>query len=336
MVFVLVGCATETEKVEEVTNETKKPIKLMLATFFPASHKIVEVANTWADTVEEVTDGLVEVDVYPGETLLGAADMYEGVIQGVADIGHAPTSHTPGQHPLLTSFLLGGIDTASSKVASQVAWDIVKEGAFELDEVKDTHFLFLYAISPGSLHTREPVRTLEDLKGMQLRSVSIDTVNLLGASPAAIPMAETYEAVEKGVVDGVLAPCEVLEGFRLAEVTNYTIIAPFLYCDIHYFTMNLDTWNSLPPDIQQKIEEVNKKVFDELASSLWDEIDESAINFAIEETGHEIIYLSEEEKERWVNLLIPAQEKWIETMESRGLPGREMLETVKRLMEKYQ
>ena len=346
LVFSLAGCSSTDKPAapESSGNGTAEPgdngeqeaIELKLATFFPATHKAVSVnLQSWVDAVEEATNGKVKVTLYPGETLLKAADIYEGVLSGIADIGHCATSYNTGRFPLMQVFALPGIEVKSGKVSSYVAWDMVIEGDYE--ELKDSKFLLVYGISPGALHTKKPINTVEDLKGIEMRvtAPSADAMTAVGAIPIAMPMSESYEALSKGIVQGALNPSEALEGWRMAEVTDYTTIAPVFYCDFHYITMNYDVWNSLSPDIQQAIEEASRRVHEETACNLWDEIDKSALEFAEKETGQVISTLPDSEIQKLIALFEPLQEKWVQDMESKGLPGREVLDEFKKLTAKY-
>ena len=65
---------------------------------------------------------------------------------------------------------------------------------------------------------------MEDLKGMKIRGTgtSIKVVEALGATPVAMPQPETYDALQKGVVDGLVSPIETLKGWKFAEVIKST------------------------------------------------------------------------------------------------------------------
>ena len=130
-----------------------------------------------------------------------------------------------------------------------MAWDMVIESNYEEMQTQ----ILLVRISPGALHTKTPINSVEDLKGIEMRvtAPSSDAMTALGAIPIAMPMSESYEALSKGIVQGALNPSEALEGWRMAEVTDYTTIAPVFYSDFHYITMNYDVWNSLTPDIRR-------------------------------------------------------------------------------------
>jgi TRAP-type C4-dicarboxylate transport system substrate-binding protein len=158
---------------------------------------------------------------------------------------------------------------------------------------------------------------------------------VLGANPVAMPQSESYEALSKGVVKGNLGPVEVLQGWKNAEVTQYLTRTPFLYNTLFFITMNLDRWNSLSPENQKAIEEVNKKFFEDVAIGLWDKQNEAAWKYAVEEKGMQEIKLSQEEKDKWIAAVKPIQDEFVATMQQKGLPGQEALDTVKALAEKY-
>lgn len=316
--------------------EDKEVYELNLAHFFPAVHPAeTELVQEWAAAVEEATGGRVVVTSYPGETLLKAAEVYDGVVSGIADIGLSCFAYTRGRFPVLEAFELPGIVYESSYAASMTAWEGIKE--LNPVEVADTKLMFVIATGPGDLFTTAPVRSLEDLQGMKIRAtgLSAETIRALGAVPEAMPQSDAYEALARGLVQGNLSPVEVLQGWRHAEVTEYLTLTPFLYNTLFFVTMNLERWNSLPVELQQIIETVNERFHAEVASGLWDRQNESALQWAVSETGQELITLSDEETDRWIERVKPIQDDFIFRMNERGLPGEEILETVLRLAEQY-
>jgi len=337
-VLALAGCSSSAPSQEQggQKGEAQKVIELKLAHFFPATHPAeTELVQTWAKSVEEATGGRVKVTSYPGQTLLKADAIYDGVVTGIADVGLSCFAYTRGRFPLLEAFELPGITYNNSKVASKVAWEGIKR--LNPEEIQDTKLMMVLATGPGDLFTKVPVRSLEDLQGLEIRAtgLSAKTLEALGAIPVAMPQSDAYEALSKGVVQGNLAPVEVLKCWRHAEVTDYLTLTPFLYNTLFFVTMNLDKWNSLPADVQEAIEAVNERCFEEVAMGLWDKQNESALKWAIEETGQEVITLPEEEAARWISLVKPIQDEFVAKMEEKGLQGQEILNTVKELADKY-
>jgi TRAP-type transport system periplasmic protein len=112
-------------------------------------------------------------------------------------------------------------------------------------------------------------------------------------------------------------------------------LTPFLYNTLFFVTMNLDTWNSLPPEIQTVIDEVTEKFYEEVVIGLWDRQNASAMEFAVDKTGQEVINLSDGETARWMNLIVSIQDEFVSEMEGKGLPGKDALNLVKRLSDQY-
>lgn len=332
--LTLAGCSSGASQ----TDQGKKaaPVDLKLAHFFPATHPAeTQLIKPWAKAIEEATGGRVKVTIYPGETLLKADGIYDGVVGGIADMGLSCFAYTRGRFPVLEAFELPGVTYNNSKVASKVAWEGIQQ--LNPKEVQDTKLLMVFATGPGDLFTRVPVQGLKDLQGLEIRAtgLSAKTLKVLGANPVAMPQSEAYEALSKGVVKGNLSPVEVLQGWKHAEVTQYLTRTPFLYNTLFFVTMNLEKWNSLPPDVRKAIEDVNKKYYEEVAMGLWDKQNESALKWAVEQKGMKVINLPPGEDAKWIQLVKPIQEEFVTKTGQKGLPGQQALETAKSLAEKY-
>lgn len=318
------------------TSKTPSVIKFNLAHFFPSTHPVEkELARKWIAAVQDATGGRVQVTSYPGETLIKAAEIYDGVVSGVADIGISCFSYTRGRFPVLEVFELPGITYLNSKVSGKVAWEGIKQLAPK--EVQDTHLLMVFTTGSGDLLTKSPVRNLQDLQGMEIRAtgLSAKTLQTLGATPVAMPQSETYEALSRGIVQGNLSPLEVLAGWRHAEVTDYITFTPFMYTTLFFMTINLDLWNSLAPELQKSITEVNEKLFEEVAIGLWDAQNEAALKMAVEEMGIRTIELPPSETEKWISRALPVQNEFVAKMNGMGLQGEEILGIVKDLAAHY-
>lgn len=330
MLLGITGCGSSTANDGEM-----KPVELKLAHFWPSTHHIeTELVQPWAEDINKATNGQVKVVSYPQETLSKANDIYDGVVNGVCDIGISCFAYTRGRFPVLEVFELPGITYNNSKVASRVAW----EGIQELNpaEIQDTKLMMVITTGPGDLFTKKPVSKLSDLKGMEVRAtgLSAKTLEALGASPVGMAQSEAYESLAKGVVEGNLGPLEVLQGWKQAEVTRYITRTPFLYNTLFFVTMNKEVWDSLSPENQTAIEEVNRKYFD-VASGLWDKQNDDALQYAVEEEGMQVIELSDAETSLWIDRVTPVQQDFVNAMKKLNLNGQEIIDTVKDLADKY-
>jgi TRAP-type C4-dicarboxylate transport system substrate-binding protein len=100
-----------------------------------------------------------------------------------------------------------------------------------------------------------------------------------------------------------------------------------------YVIMNLDKWNSLPPDVQRAFEKVSEDWIPKHAKG-WDAADEDGRAFTLEQ-GNEIIPLSEEESARWAEAVRPVIDEYAQSLEDKGLPGKEYVEFIKERIEKH-
>ena len=310
--------------------------ELKLAHFWPVTHPVeVELVQPWIAAVSEATSGRVKVTSYPGETLILSAEIYEGVKEGVADIGLSCYSYTRGQFPVLEVFELPGITYNNSAAATRIAWEGIQE--INPKEVQDTKHMMVFTTGPGHLFTRNPVKNLNDLKGSEIRATGLSaaTLQALGATPVAMPQAEAYESISKGVVKGNLGPLEILKGWNQAEVTQYITMTPFLYNTLFFFTMNSGKWNAINEQDRQAILQINQRFFDEVACGLWDKQNEAAYAYAVNEKGMEVFELTAEETALWTDLVKPVQDDYVSRMDGQGFNGREILEKVLALSDKY-
>lgn len=279
------------------------PIKLTYSIFFPATHGQAKTAMDWAKEIEKRTNGRVQISIFPGGTLTKAPQCYDGVVKGISDIGFSLFGYTRGRFPAMAAVDLP-MGYSDGKIASKVAHKFAQ--AVNPKELQDVKVLYLHAHGPGLLHTKKPVRKLEDLKGMKIRCTggTAPVVKALGGVPVAMPQGGTYDALQKGVVEGTFGPIEVLKGWKQGEVIKYTTECYSIgYTTTFFVVMNLDKWKALPQDVQQIFEEVSE-IYSGLHGQVWDLVDQEGRNFTLK-LGNEVIPLSESESARWREAVEP-------------------------------
>ena len=308
-------------------------VKFTYSIFFPPAHGQAEAGMAWAREIEKRTDGRVRIDVFAGGTLTPAPEVYDGVVNGISDIGMSCFAYTRGRFPIMEALDLP-VGYPSGKVATLVANDYYKVmKPPSLDEVK---VLYLHAHGPGLLHTKKPVSKMEDLKGMKIRSTgfSAKVTEALGATPVAMPQGETYEALQRGVVDGTFTPIETLKGWKQAEVVKYTTDTPDIgYTTAMFVVMNLKKWNALPDDLKQVFEDVSAEWIDRHGEA-WDVLDQEGRDYALS-LNNEVITLPAEENQRWVEAVAPVIDSYISSANEKGLPGDKAIAEIRRLLKDH-
>jgi TRAP-type C4-dicarboxylate transport system substrate-binding protein len=240
IVAVLLGCQLSCRKSPDQSKAPDQPkvMELSYSIFFPPTHVQCVAAELWAKEIEKRTNGRVKITIYPGGTLTAAPQCYEGVVNGISDIGMSCFAYTRGRFPLLEGLDLP-LGYPNGMVATQVATEMVEK--YRPAEVADTHVLYVHAHGPGLLASKKPVKSLEDLKGLKVRGtgLSLKIVEALGGTPVAMAQPDTYEALQKGVVDATLCPIETLKGWKQGEVISYVTDATAVgYTTAMFVTMN--------------------------------------------------------------------------------------------------
>lgn len=331
-IILLAACGSQDVNSEENAT-SEKDIELDLSHVWPPSHdQETIVVQEFIEDVEGATNGKVKITSYSGSTLAAADGQFDAANTGAVDIGFSVNSYTPNQFPLTSVMELPFIGKSGEENA-KVLWQLYEEFPEFEEEYIGTVPLWLFTSDPGQIFTvGKPVKSVEDLKGMRIRSPSAETnewLTNLGATPVSMPMNETYEALERGVVDGTIAPWEALLGHSLIDVVDYATVGNF-YASTFYATMNEQSWDSLGADNQTAIEELIGEKMSMKAGALYDQAEKDAIIKA-EELGIEIYELSEEELEEWKELINPTIENWIDKINERGLPGQEIYDRVREL-----
>jgi TRAP-type C4-dicarboxylate transport system substrate-binding protein len=301
------------------------PIKLTYSNFFPPGHVQSKLAEAWCQEVEKRTHGQVVVEYFPGQTLTKARQVYDGVVEGISDIGFSVLAYTRGRFPVMAAVDLP-LGYTSGKVATQVINAVYDK--FQPEELMDTKVMYLHAHGPGLIHTQDkPVRKMEDMKGLKFRAhgTSALVVEALGGTPVPKPMPETYQMLQKGVVDGAVYPFEANKGWKLGEVAHYcTADYSAAYTTSFFVVMNKDKWNSISPDNQKIIEQINKEWIIKHGDA-WDASDAEGIVFFLNQGG-QIIGLDGRESERWRKAVAPIISDYAADMTKKGFNGTELVD----------
>jgi TRAP-type transport system periplasmic protein len=307
-------------------------ITLSYANFPPAPTFPCVQMERWKKEVESRTNGKVAVNTYPGGTLLDAKNMIDGVIAGTADIGNLSMAYQPGRFVVTNATSLPfGIPDA--RVGSLVLWDLWEK--YQPEEFAKVKVLAMFATAPTNIMSKVAVRTLEDIKGLDLRASggAAQILAAWGANPVGMPMPETVEALQKGVVKGLYSSLEVMKDFKFAETCKYvtmtdTVIYPFAV------VMNMDSWNKLPKDVQKVMDDLRVEQ-SEWTGNYMDNHVKEAMEWSVSTQSVEVIKLSPEQKADWDAKLNPLIDAWIAEAKGKGLPAEAIVADIKALIEKH-
>lgn len=314
-----------------------KIIKLSFAHHEPPVSPSAKIYAEWAKKVEEQANGKVKISVYPAQSLVNSRDLWASVTGGVADIGLAILAESSKELPLSTVMRQSVTGIPDGMPGLQVwneLWTTFPELRAEFKQVK---ILFYFVTSASCLHTaNKEVRLPEDIKGMKFvcppGGTEAEFLRLAGASPVALPATEWFMAQERGMAEGGMYPYQAMQIFGTTELLKFHV-NPSSGPNMLFAVMNIDKWNSLPPDIQKIFKELGPPTNELLTKQKVKEV--NLITGKAKDMGHVFLELTPEDRGKWDAAVKPASEKWIQETEALGKPAKKVFEKAIDLAKKY-
>lgn len=302
------------------------PVKLSYSNFFPPTHIQSQLAEQWCREVEARTGGQVVIDYYPAGTLTKPKDCYDGVVQRISDIGLSALGYTKGRFPVLS-----GVDLpmgyTSGVQATKLANAVFEK--FKPKEFDDVHVLYFHAHGPGKLHTAgKPVKSMDELKGMKIRATgnSAAVITALGGYPVAMSMPDSYQSIQKGVVNGGIYPVETNKGWKMGEVVDYlTDTTAVAYTTTFFVVINKDVWAGLSPEVQKAMTDVSVEWVGKHGQA-WDDSDKEGLDFFLAQQGNAVVTLDPAEAERWTKAMAPIFAEYEAECAKAGADGKAVIE----------
>jgi TRAP-type transport system periplasmic protein len=313
---------------------------LRLHHFLPAVSNVHRFfLQPWVQKVQTESGGRLRIQIFPAMQLGGAPpQLYDQARDGVADIIWTLPGNTPGRFPRIEVFELPFVSHKRAIVNCKAVQEFADKHLRE--EFREIHPICVWAHGEGLIHSRRPVRSMEDLQGMKLRFPSRlngEALRALGAAPVGMPVPQVPEALAQGVIDGAVVPWEVVPALRLQEmVRHHTEVpgSPTLYTAAFILAMNPAKYAALPPELKRVLDANSGQAAAVMAAVPWDERGPVVEEMA-RKRGNEIVVISEEEKRRWTRATQPVVESWVASMKERGIDGGALLEDARALVAKH-
>jgi TRAP-type C4-dicarboxylate transport system substrate-binding protein len=311
-----------------------KPLELSLSLVTPPKHlRNINVINPWVKMIEERTGGNVKMTVYYAAALAPPPQTFESTVSGVADISEGLVYATPGRFPLTETVMLPELGLETSLSCSKALWKLYQTVPELQKEWQGVKMLWLHTTPGIKLITRKkPVRSLEDLKGLKIRVSGATAVKMgkaLGFTPVSMGIGDLYLGLEKGVIDGVALPSEILVSRRLGEVTKYVTDIDLGH-DAFFVVINENSWKGLPDDVKKVFEELSGEWAVDFTGKAWDKFDKEAV-VTNKANGIEYIQLEPAEKAKWKDLLAPVKNEYAAELDAKGLPGTKVLTEIQKM-----
>jgi TRAP-type C4-dicarboxylate transport system substrate-binding protein len=146
-----------------------------------------------------------------------------------------------------------------------------------------------------------------------------------------MPQGDTYEALQKGTVDGTIGPIEVLKGWKQGEVIKYSTDIPGIgYTTSMFVVMNKKKWQALPDNMKKIFTDVSCE-WVAIQGQAWDDADAAGRAYTLEK-GNKIYNLSATESAAWKTRVKPILDDYVKKTTSKGLPGDKVLAKITEML----
>jgi len=278
--------------------------------------------------VEAETDHKIEFVEGYGGAIAGVAETLEAVQNGILDVGAYCFCFEPAKlflhnFPYYAPF--GPQDSVQEMQAVRAVYDEVPWLTDVFEKEYGQKLLGLHGWDNYHLGTTDPWNTVEDLKGVKVGGAgpNLPWLEFAGAIPVQSTLPDGYLSLQTGVYNGWLMFPSAYLGFKFYEpAPHYTLIG-FGAMGVNGLTINMRTWNKLPPEVQKIIAEVGRGYEEQSGASLNGR-QKTGLE-GLKKVGAQIKQLPEEARAGWASSLTEFPAKQASEADGRGMPGSEVM-----------
>ncbi len=279
----------------------------------------LQTFKTWCGTIKEKTGGELDFKPFAAKEVVGDFELIDGVKNGVLEAMNSFTLYWAGKLPataFLSSYLMG--------LRYPHEWDIFfysKDGlkvAREIFAKQGLYYVNRIHHGPNIIHSKKPIRTIEDFKDLKLRvpgGMIAEGFAAAGAKTTLLPGGEVFSALEKGTIEAAdyTGPAVNWDlGFQ--QVSKYIWTGPpglesiYQPVDLMDFVVRMDVWNKLSPKMKQWVDD-EVQVYSNIHHAAIQKADLAAWG-KFEKAGTQINRMPAEDLPKWQRIAVPIWFKW--------------------------
>jgi len=338
----IAGCAKETTPPPGTTST--KVYELTFSHMHPTvdnMHKLIMAG--WAKQLERDSGGRIKITILPFCQAAPMEGQYDAAKAGTVDIADQVLGCSPGRWSSIgwldMPFLF---DYPASTQTSLTVMSMMEKYPQIQEQFSDVRFLLFHGSDASHIFaTDKTIKNMDDWKGtitIVSEEWGSDTVAALGGTPELINPMEQYDALAKGIGEAINMNLSGAVVFNLTDVTKYCTMVGMITGG-WMVVMNKDTYNSMPPDLQEYFSEENMLTLAKVFSQKFDQdliMFEGMIDETFKSRGDPgLYYLPDEERAKWIATTKPIWDKWVSSVEAKGLPGKQMLEDAQKFAKQY-
>lgn len=292
-------------------SEAAPKIVIKAVSAWPVHHSNNDYYKIYMKRVMEKSNGEVEIQLLGGPEVVAVFDQLKAASTGAIDMINSVPTYYSGIVPEgpITDLIKHGEELKGLRQSGIM--DLYTQAYMERGKVM--FLAFTHVGQPLSVMTKKPVSRLADIKGLKLRSVGgVCDIFLgeLGASVVKIASAETYEGLQRGIVDGAIRNTGSLFEFKEYEVMKGILMPPILTPCGSIF-IGEPKWKTIPANLQAMLKELAIEAEAE-AYKYYSDMDHRLLKEAEEKHGMKVVELPPEDVKLYNDVRAgDAAKRWI-------------------------
>jgi TRAP-type C4-dicarboxylate transport system substrate-binding protein len=296
-------------------NET--PITIKCAHAFSPKMPPIAIWMKWANEVTKRSNGRIKFQFFPGGSIAKPGEEQEacrrGVVQMVASSG--------SWYPTMKLWEMNGalpFQPSDTLLTIKAKWQLYQEFPELRTEIESKNQRLMFIAAYGDFHivSREPMKSLDDLKGIKVAVLGTQQPKWFqgtGAVTIFFPGPARYEALEKGVIDAsLMGGLSGSLGFRHFDICKNVLLCRLGQYPSFFMSMNKDTWNKLLPEDQKMIDELNKQTMFEWFPKIIDNDEAKAKKICEKDLKVTFYQMSDNDRISWARSLPNLAQVWID------------------------
>lgn len=256
LVLALTGCGQKKPEQAATAPAGGKKIEIKLAGTLPKGHAITDALYVFKEELEKLSNGKIEVKVFPNMQLGGGREIIEGVQLGNIQMCESSLAPMAGFNKTFLAFNLPYLfptrDAAYKFLDGPVAGEMkssVESKGFKILEYWDNGYRHL-------TNSKRPVKEPKDIVDLKIRTmenpVHMEAFKQMGAKPTPMAFGEVFTALQQGAIDGQENAYNNITAMKFQEVNKYITETGHFY-DVTAFIINPDFFNKLPAELQAAV-----------------------------------------------------------------------------------
>lgn len=226
----------------------KKPVVLKAVCFLPKTNALSAMTVEWVNRMNKMFPEDLKIEYRGGPEAIPSVEQVEALRKGIIDINFNVGSYYAPQGAEFNAFQLSKLTPAEERKSGYYDYMV------KAHEKIGARYLGRWLHGGFHMYLREPIKTVEDIKGKKIRTgpLYVFFLNKLGAAPVSIKPADVYTSLERGLVEGFCWPILGARQSGWTEICKVVIDHPFYEGD-GTILMNAKKWEGLPAPVKEKI-----------------------------------------------------------------------------------